>query len=897
MVLGRDAETYPVNVAAGSPDGTPWHALSLDAALVAADTDRSGLTEAEAAARLARYGPNRLSPAPPASALAILRDQLTGVVVFLLMGAAGLSLLLGDRLEAAAIAVVLVINTLIGFVTEWRARRAMEALLGLDVPRATVVRQGHLRLIDAHTLVPGDVIEVTAGHRVPADARLVSAVDLRVTEAALTGESLPISKRADVQLDEAAPLAERRNLVFKSTTVAAGTGRAVVFATGAQTEVGRIGTLVGSIEEERTPLERRLDALGRRLVWLALGVAAAVATLGALQGAPLGLVIETGIALAVAAVPEALPAVATIALAVGMRRMARRHALVRRLPAVETLGSTTVVCTDKTRTLTSGEMTIVRVWTAGREFDLLAEPLEADAQLTTAVRTAALASRQQASAEPPSAEVAGSDRAGAAGPLIDPVDAAVLHALARIGLDPAHLADASPVVGVVPFSSERKLMASFHELDGRLTAFVKGAPRRVLEKTSRPSLNAERRAALVAVNDGLAGRGLRVLAVATGEVRAASEEALRDLTFVGFLGLADPPAPGVKETIARLRSAGLRTLMLTGDQRLTAEAVGRELGVLGLADRSVDGGELDGLSGADRDRLIGRAQAFSRVTPEHKLVIVRSLQSTGEVVAMLGDGINDAAALKQANVGVAMGIRGTDVAKEAAAIVLQDDRFETVAAAVEEGRVIFDNIRKFVFYLFSCNVAEVLVLLVAGLAALPLPLAPLQLLWLNMVTDTFPALALAMEPGDPDVMRRPPHDPQEAILSREFLTSVLTFGVLITLSTLAAFVWALGRAPEHASTMAFMTLALAQIAHLGNARSRGPVVRLGRALANPYALAGAGLAVLLQVLAVVVEPLARILRVTPLDALEWMVVVGLASIPAISGQALKGYRSIRGDSR
>ena len=330
--------------------------------------------------------------------------------------------------------------------------------------------------------------------------------------------------------------------------------------------------------------------------------------------------------------------------------------------------------------------------------------------------------------------------------------------------------------------------------------------------------------------------------------------------------------------------------MLTGDQRLTAESVGRDLGVLGPEDRSLDGGELDSLTGADRDRLISRARAFSRVTPEHKLVIVRSLQSTGEIVAMLGDGTNDAAALKQANVGVAMGIRGTDVAKEAAAIVLQDDRFETVAAAVEEGRVIFDNIRKFVFYLFSCNVAEVLVLLVAGLAGLPLPLAPLQLLWLNMVTDTFPALALAMEPGDPDVMRRPPQDPQEVILSRAFLTSVLTFGVLITASTLAAFVWALGHAPERAPTMAFMTLALAQIAHLGNARSRGPVLRLERVLANPYALAGAGLAVLLQALAVVVDPLARILRVTPLDSLEWLVVVGLASIPAIAGQALKAYQ-------
>jgi P-type Ca2+ transporter type 2C len=887
-----------VTAAAGQPASTCWHALSIEAALAAAQTDSSGLSGVEAEARLARYGPNRLSPPQPVSALAILRDQLTGVVVLLLMAAAGISLILGDRLEAAAIAAVLVINTLIGFVTEWRARRAMQGLLELDVPRASVVRQGHLRLIDAQTLVPGDIIEVSAGHRVPADARLIATTDLRVTEAALTGESLPISKRADVVLEDSAPLAERINLVYKGTTGAAGTGRAVVIATGAQTEVGRIGTLVGSMQEERTPLERRLDALGHRLVWLALGVAAAVAILGAVQGAPLGLVVETGIALAVAAVPEALPAVATIALAVGMRRMARRRALVRRLPAVETLGSTTVVCTDKTRTLTSGEMTVVCVWTAGRDLDLRTEPVAPDADLARVIRTAALASRQQASAADEDPDGATRGAWSAAGPLIDPVDAAVLHASERVGLDRAHLADGSPLVGVVPFSSERKLMASFHTVDGRLTAFAKGAPRRILEMSTRVlapdgdrPLDEERRRSLVAVNNGLAARGLRVLAVCAGEVSAASEDALRDLTLVAFLGLADPPAAGVKDTIARLRAAGLRTVMITGDQRLTAEAVGREVGVLGPGDRSMDGRELDALTDADRDQAIGRTQAFSRVTPEHKLVIVQSLQSRGEIVAMLGDGINDAAALKKANVGVAMGIRGTDVAKEAAAIVLQDDRFETVAAAVEEGRIIFDNIRKFVFYLFSCNVAEVLVLLVAGLASLPLPLAPLQLLWLNMVTDTFPALALAMEPGDPDVMRRAPQDPQEAILSRGFLTNVLAFGVLITLSTLAAFVWSLGRAPDRAPTIAFMTLALAQIAHLGNARSRGPVLRLERALANPYALAGAGLALLLQLAAVSIDPLARILRVTPLEPVEWLVVVTLASIPALAGQALKLYRS------
>ena len=878
--------------ASGQP-GPGWHALSVAAALAASGTDPSGLSDAEAASRLQRYGPNRLSPPRPVSALTILRDQLTGVVVLLLFAAAVISLVLGDRLEAAAIAAVLVINTLIGFFTEWRARRAMEALLDLDVPRATVVREGQLRLIDAQTLVPGDIIDVSAGHRVPADARLVSTADLRVTEAALTGESLPISKRADVELEDSAPLAERFNLLYKGTTAVAGTGRAVVVATGAQTQVGRIGTMVGLVQEERTPLERRLDSLGHRLVWLTLAVAALVSILGAVQGAPIGLVVETGIALAVAAVPEALPAVATIALAVGMRRMARRHALVRRLPAVETLGSTTVVCTDKTRTLTSGEMTVVRVWTAGREFDLLSEQTEADGELARVLRAAVRASREQASPAPPTADDPGSS-GRTAGPHVDPVDAAVLRAAARLGLGAADLADTAPVAGFLPFSSDRKFMACFHDMDGQLVASAKGAPRRILELSGRVrtsdgerALDEQQRATLLAVNDDLAVRGFRVLAVGSGEVADASEAGLRELTFLGFLGLADPPAAGVKETIARLRTAGLRTLMLTGDQRLTAEAVGRELGVLGPGDRTMDGRELDGLTGAARDQAIGQTHAFSRVTPEHKLVIVQSLQSRGEIVAMLGDGINDAAALKKANVGVAMGIRGTDVAKEAAAIVLQDDRFETVAAAVEEGRVIFDNIRKFVFYLFSCNVAEVFVLLVAGLAGLPLPLAPLQLLWLNMVTDTFPALALATEPGDPDVMRRPPRDPEEAILSRRFLGSILAFGVLITISTLAAFVWSLGRAPNHAPTVAFMTLALAQITHLGNARSRGPVLRLERALANPYALAGAGVALLLQLAAAVIDPLARVLRVAPLDPVEWIVVVGLASLPALAGQAMK----------
>ncbi|HET7216591.1 MAG TPA: cation-transporting P-type ATPase [Vicinamibacterales bacterium] len=881
------APPRPPEPPSGGVDG--WHSEPLDAVLASLRTSHAGLSGREAAERLAEYGPNKLTPPKPTSVFAILRAQLTGIVVGLLIIAAALALAMGDRLESAAIAAVLVINTAIGFLTEWRARRAMEALSQLDVSRASVVRDGRLQLIAAEALVPGDLIEVNAGHGVPADARLIATTDLRVTEAALTGESMPVSKTAHALLERDTPLAERVNTIFKGTTVAAGIGRAIVTGTGPRTEVGRIGTLVSSVEPEPTPLERRLDALGRRLVWMALGVAAVVAALGAAQGAPLGLVIETGLALAVAAVPEALPAVATIALAVGMRRMARRHALVRRLPVVEALGSTTVVCTDKTRTLTSGEMTVVRVWAGGRASDpleLVDHALDADA--ANVVRAAALASRAQA--------------AEASGALRDPVDAAVLEADSRIELDAGATFTPGSPAGLVPFSSDRKFMAVFYSHGAVLSTCAKGGPGAILDRSALVAgaggttalLTDEERDRLMVINAGFANDGLRVLAVASGIAHGTTENDVRDLTFRGFIGLADPPAPGVRETIATLRDAGLRTVMLTGDQRLTAEAIGRSLGVLGAGEACVDGRELDGIEPSRRDELIGRSSAFSRVTPQHKLVIVSSLQARGEIVAMLGDGINDAAALKRADVGVAMGVRGTDVAKEAAAIVLQNDRFETIAAAVEEGRVIFDNIRKFVFYLFSCNVAEVLVLLIAGTLGLPLPLTPLQLLWLNMVTDTFPALALALEPGDPDVMRRPPRDPGDAVLSRAFITTVLAFGMLITLSTLASFAWGLAYSPGSASTMAFMTLALAQILHLGNARSGGPVLRFERAVSNPYALLGAGVSIGLQMLTAFLPPLAALLHVAAMSTREWIVVIALAALPAIIGQLSKVVRSARG---
>jgi Ca2+-transporting ATPase len=871
--------------------GATWHALTIDRVLSALDTSARGLSSAEASARQARYGPNQLALQKPASFKEIVAAQLRSVIVFLLLAAVVVSLLFGDRLEAAAIAAVLMINTVLGVLTELRARRSIEGLLALDVPQAAVIRDGRLRVVNSRELVPGDVIELTAGRQVPADGRLIHGVDLRADEAPLTGESFPVEKTPETTLAADTLLAERANMIYKGTVVLAGLGRAVVTATGAATDVGRIGTLVGSVRIEKTPLERRLDALGRRLVWLACAVAALVAGLGALQGVPLHVAIETAIALAVAAVPEALPAVATIALAVGVHRMARRQALVRRLPAVESLGSTTVVCTDKTRTLTSGRMTVVRIWSAGREFAINGS--DPDATMDDGVRAlleaGAIASR--AAPEMPGA----SEPAGG-----DPVDTALLQAAGAAGLDVMRLEADRPKLAELPFSSERKLMASFHRIGTTIHAYVKGAPRAILAISGRArgpngehDLDDAGRAGLLEANNHLAREGLRVLAVASGVVRDATEGALSGLTCHGLVGLEDPPAPNVHQTIERLRAAGLRTVMLTGDQRLTAEVIGQRLGLLDRDQQAIDGRELDRMAPEELGAAVARVAAYSRITPEHKLRIVQSLQARGEIVAMLGDGVNDAAALKRADVGVAMGIRGTDVAKQAASIVLGDDRFDTIAAAVEEGRIIFDNIRKFVLYLFSCNVAEILVLLCAGLAGLPLPLGPLQLLWLNLVTDTFPALALAMEPAETDVMARPPRRPQEAILSGPFVIAILIYGALITISTLAAFLWALRTSVAHASTVAFMTLALAQIAHLGNARSERAVLRPGRAAANPFAIAGVVVSTGLQLMAALLPPLASLLHLTPLGRTDWIVIAGFGLAPAVIGQGMKLARGRR----
>ena len=878
-----------------------WHALTPADVCAALDTTERGLSSGDARTRLEVAGPNAVPRAPSASAWRVLAAQFRSVVILLLAGAAVVSAATADLADTFAISAVLALNIAIGFAIEIRAHRAVEALSRLEARYATVLRDGLPVEIDARDVVPGDVLLLDQGQSVPADGRVFASTELRTVEGTLTGESLPVSKHAAAAVDTHGPMSERRNMVYAGTIIASGSGRAVVTATGGNTELGNIGRLVSATAVEPTPLERKLDTLGRQLVLVALVVGAITSVLAWWQNAAAAVVLQAGIALAVAAVPEGLPAVATITLALGVHRMAQRRALVRRLPAVETLGAVTVLCTDKTGTLTAGAMTVTEVRTTSRAYrvtgsayepsgefvyDGMVTSLRSDLDLLRALEIATAVNR---------ADAILTDSGWV--PRGDPTEAALVVAARKGGIERASVLHRLPEIGEVPFSSERKLMATFHRgvTDEALTVFVKGSPQKILDLCARTrvdghetALSAEARASLLEANHGMAERGLRVLGVAYGHVDRAEESALRDLTFVALIGMNDPPAPGVREAIRAFRGAGIATVMITGDQAGTARAVARDLG-LGDTLAALDGRAVDAMSEAELQECLPKVTVFSRISPEAKLRIVAAYQRRGEIVAMIGDGVNDAAALKKADVGVTMGGRGTDVARETAAVVLEDDRFETIGVAIEEGRVVFDNIRKFVFYLFSCNLAEVFVLLGTGAIGLPLPLAPIQVLWLNLVTDTVPALALALEPGEPGVMRRPPRDPALAILSSEFVRRIAGYAVLIAGSTLAVVAWGhlAGVAPQRAMTMTFMTLAFAQVFHLGNARGEDAVVAPGRVVANPAALAAVAIVIALQLLAVYAQPLADLLALAPLSWSEWALVTAASAFPAVVGQAFK----------
>ncbi len=874
------------------------------AAQLEADVQR-GLSATEIQKRRARYGFNRLRRHARRSTWSILVDQLRSLIIGLLVTAAIVAFVFDDHLEGWAVVLVIVLNTAIGFFSELGAVRSMEALFSLGNMTTRVHRDGELREIPAEELVPGDLVAIEGGDVVTADLRIVEASKLQTDESTLTGESLPVQKQAE-SVELAAPLAERFSMLYKGTSVTRGSGSAMVVATGMATELGEISALVSSAKDETTPLEVRLDQLGRRLIWVTLAVTVLVVVSGVINGKDLVLMIETGLALAVAAIPEGLPIVATIALARGLRRMATRHALINRLASVETLGATSVICTDKTGTLTENRMTVTQLvlasgnveiedpgGDASATFRLDGAPIDPATHLPlrTALETVVLCNNACLG---PAADDLSTAAVG------DPLEVALLVAGARAGLRRDDLLDALPEEREVAFDAEDRRMATLHGDGGRFRVAIKGAPEALLATSShllaadgRQTMDDDERRAWMGRNEELAAAGLRVLALGTKHVDALDADPYGDLTFIGLVGLVDPPRLDVREAIERCHRAGIDVVMVTGDQPVTAAGIARQVGIVGdEAESVVHGGTmkpLAQLTEAERQDLLG-AHILARVNPRQKLELIELHKQAGHVVAMTGDGVNDAPALKAADIGIAMGRRGTQVAKEAADMVLQDDAFSSIVAAVEEGRTIFDNIRTFVLYLMSCNVSEVMVVGLAALLGTTLPILPLQILFLNLVTDVFPALALGMGPGDPHQMDRPPRPPGEPILGRPQWLRIAFYGVVFTASVLGALLLAeqwLGLNSVQAVTVSFLTLAFAQLWHVFNMRrAESPLFR-NEITRNPYVWAALGLCTGLLLLAVHLPALQQVLGVEPPGLPGWGLALGMSSVPLLMGQVAK----------
>ncbi|MFL6292391.1 MAG: cation-translocating P-type ATPase [Thermoanaerobaculia bacterium] len=799
-----------------------WHRLDVPAVLERLGVDAArGLNAEEAGKRLRERGPNELQAAARISPWSVLAGQLKNVLVVVLIVAVVLSAVLGHTVEAVVIGAILLLSVLLGFIQEYRAERAIEALREMAAPTAKVLRDGAQQEIPARDLVPGDLLVLGAGDRVPADSRVIEAANLQVEEAALTGESLPVEKTAEALAGDLG-IGDRRNLVFAGTAVTYGRGQAVVVETGMDTEFGQVARMLESVESGPTPLQRNLDRVGRILALAGLGVVAVVVGLGLMRGQSFFDILLFGIALAVAVVPEALPAVVTISLALGVRRMVKRNALVRRLPAVETLGSVSVICSDKTGTLTRDEMTVRRIWVDGRLYEITGAGYEPEGEITPEpsrgllwlLEAAVLASDAKLVQEE-GWKVQG-----------DPTEGALLVAAAKAGLQKEDLDGRMPRVDEIPFTSESKRMTTLHQTEKGTAAFAKGAPevllpsctRRWSDDGDRPLDEACREEVLGVVRE-LAGQALRVLAVA-GRLDATRDNAEGELVLLGLVGMIDPPRPEVREAIRTAGSAGIKPIMITGDHPETAQAIARELGIL-KDGRAVTGGELEAMDDEELEREVERIEVYARVSPADKLRVVTALQKRGHSVAMTGDGVNDAPALKKADIGIAMGLTGTDVTKEAAAMTLTDDNFASIVAAVEEGREVFENIKKYLMFLLSSNIGEIGLMAAASLAGLPLPLSAVQILYVNLATDGLPALALAVDPPEPDLMKRPPRDPRSGIFTRPVVSLMLIGGIWSALANLALFAWALqsGRSREQAMALTFVALVGIQFVNAYNYRS------------------------------------------------------------------------------
>ena len=814
-----------------------WYRIDADAAIERLDSSHDGLSTVEAAERLERHGPNELVDRGGRSSLQIFLSQFKDLFTGILIIAALISAFLGDWIEAVAILAIIVLNAVMGFTQEKKAEQAMAALKRMAVPEVTLIRSGEPVTVLAADIVPGDVLVLETGNIIPADGRLVTAVNLEVEEAPLTGESVPVAKDAGRVYHRERAVADRRNVVYRGTTVTRGRGTVVVTATGMETELGRIADMLQSVEDEKTPLQRRLDHLAKILAIAALGIVVLLFVIGIARGESIEVMLLTSVSLAVAAIPEAMPAVVTIALSLGAQRMLKKKALIRRLPAVETLGSVSVICTDKTGTLTQNKMTVTVLDLAEHGVSL----------------TGATSGPFSISSEGADEIAPGLEAALAAGALCndatltvtengnrsvgDPTEAALVLAAAEFGVAKPALEQLFPRVDEVPFDSTRKRMTTIHSVpddlpgwvdgvatvfpDGTTAAsFTKGAVERVLERCTSVLTAGE----IETMDDAwskrvldraeaLAATGTRVLAVAARgwDAPPSTDVAERGLVFIGLFGLMDPPRAEVPGAVATAKDAGISTVMITGDHPLTARHIATEVGI-GGGDEFLIGADLDEMDDDELAVAVESTRVFARVSPEHKLRLISAFRKDGDPTAMTGDGVNDAPALKQADIGVAMGITGTDVSKEAADMVLLDDNFATIVAAVSEGRVIYDNIRKFIKYLLTCNASEIAVMIIGPLLGLPIPLLPLQILWMNLVTDGLPALALGIEPAEDDVMKRPPRSASETIFGGGVTQYIIVFGSLVAALSLAVGWWAWRNDDPAWQTMLFTTLIFGQLA-------------------------------------------------------------------------------------
>ena len=862
-----------------------WHMLPEEEVLKELSTNpKTGLSEAESGSRLEKYGPNELEGHKQESMIMRILGQLKDPMIIVLLIAAVLSFVSSgftDWVEPLIILLIVVVNTVISITQEDNANKALEALQKMSAPLAKVIRGGEIVRVETSKLVPGDIIVLEAGDLVPADARILESANLKADESAMTGESVPVSKQAVESLPEETVLGDRKNMVISSTVITNGRATCVVTSTGMETEVGRIAQMLSTDEDNETPLQRKMAEVSKVLSVICLGVCVVMFVVGLLYQREILEIFMSAVALAVAAIPEGLTAVVTIVLALGVQRMVKRNAIVKKLPAVETLGCASVICSDKTGTLTMNKMTVVDVWTAKEGERALALTIGSLCNDTVLTYN-----------EDGSAKTAG-----------DPTETAFVDIAVKEGLDKNEIEKTMPRVAELPFDSERKLMSTIHPYEGKYRVMVKGAPDVLVGRCVIDKATAD---AVLKQNADMASRALRVLGVAYKDIDAipegelTSEELENGLTFVGLVGMIDPPRMEVKQAVAECYGAGIRPVMITGDHKLTAVAIAKELDIFRDGDQAITGEDLDAMDQPTLEKNVEKYAVYARVSPEHKMRIVQAWQSKGNVVAMTGDGVNDAPALKTADIGCAMGITGTDVAKGAADMILTDDNFATIVNAVEEGRGIYANIKKSIQYLLSCNIGEIITIFIAtALNFHQMPLVAIQLLWLNLVTDSLPALALGMEPVEPGVMKQKPRDPNVSIFAHGFAVSMVFYGVLVGAITLIAYV--LGeyvlsdpdKADGIANTMSFATLVFCELTRAFAVRSeKRSIFQIGLFTNKTMNIAFV-VGLVLQLCVLLIPPFQMIFEITAMNATQWLVVIGLGLCPLIISEITKIFSRAR----